>query len=681
MVEDPMTLESQSFYAVPDASSIGLSSRITEPSRSRIDWGFGTTYNSFDLGSDQDLTLSNQEYNFLASLPTRGQEAEPILPFPVASSHALSKAFKRSVGRWDPEKRHYRAAEESHLSLARAGTTKIDCLGDWNSQIFSQNLSSNIRDEILRLVVSSCEQDNIVNIISSFPPIEVIDRLLKSFFTQHATLTDTWIHIPSFQVTDTRLELLIACIASAAARSSSRPIQKFGLALQEFLVFQLWLVAEKANMLTRDLQFLQAFALHLEIGLWSGVKRKMEMSGSFSCILTSSLRGGGHYRYATCSPPTLSLADEGEILEMKWKQWVHEESFKRLVFHAHIYCSQESLMTSGTSTLPHTELSVPVPCSRELWFAKSALEWKRIYLESSGIGQGGRSPSFADILPDPISSRTLSRLYDHRLIQFCLLYSVSTMIRRYWQDKSIFSLTGLSSFTRVSGFSDEVQHQRILYILSQIKSSYEYPESSHSIELDLISDFLSMHLFAPFDQMELAAGKEGLEEAQRAVPSLVQWFQAERPRQAVWHASQVLRAIRMLSPERLMHFYAVAAYHAGLCLWTYGVLSQQVESPPAHNATSTPSVPDEVVLDREESIKAQRWINFNLGVPVISSGHEDQVTNDKRTVRIHSSQALANTLLQDIMSRFSWKNSLLVENVCCLMEALRNIGQGTEGGE
>lgn len=35
-------------------------------------------------------------------------------------------------------------------------------------------------------------------------------------------------------------------------------------------------------MLTRDLQFLQAFALKTEISLWSGNKRKMEMGGGFA---------------------------------------------------------------------------------------------------------------------------------------------------------------------------------------------------------------------------------------------------------------------------------------------------------------------------------------------------------------------------------------------------------------
>jgi hypothetical protein len=45
--------------------------------------------------------------------------------------------------------------------------------------------------------------------------------------------------------------------------------------------------SEKKNTLIRDLQFLQAFALHIQMGTWSGIRRKMEMCGSFMNILTN----------------------------------------------------------------------------------------------------------------------------------------------------------------------------------------------------------------------------------------------------------------------------------------------------------------------------------------------------------------------------------------------------------
>ena len=209
-------------------------------------------YNFFDFGGNHDLVLSAQDQDFLSSLPLPTQEAPPadevspaktlMNPTDQLGSQAVYEAFKQSIGRWDPGKQHYRAAEQPSLSMERIATSKMDCLGDWDPDIISQCLTSGIREQILKLLIRSCEQDNVIEVISSFPVVEVLDRLLKSLLTRQATTTDAWIHVPTFQVSEVRLELLVACVAAAACLSPSRPVQKFGLAMQEFLVFHLWLV-------------------------------------------------------------------------------------------------------------------------------------------------------------------------------------------------------------------------------------------------------------------------------------------------------------------------------------------------------------------------------------------------------------------------------------------------------
>ncbi|OQV03389.1 hypothetical protein CLAIMM_08438 [Cladophialophora immunda] len=682
MYTDPMLLDTPRFYGLP---SVNLANGENEPGQSGLDFDFNfdSAYNLFDFGGDHDLGLSEQDHNFLTSLPLQPQD-EPDEASPATSliagpdqpsSQAVYEAFKQSIGRWEPDRRHYRTTEERDLSLDRTATSKMDCLGDWDPEIISQNLTPSIRDQILKTLIRTCNQDNVIDVISSFPAVEVLDRLLKSYLTRQATTADSWIHVPTFNVGEVRLELLVACLAAAATMSSSRSVQKFGLALQEFLVLYLWLVSEKANTLTRDIHYLQAFAIQLEIGLWSGVRRKMEMSESFSGILSNPLRAAGNFRFSNYPQPTVQVGDEGEILETKWKQWVQKESFKKLVYHMHLYCSRMSLVTFGTSTISYAELSVPVPYSKELWVARSAADWKRVYLQAGGNNEP-RPQSFINLLADPIALVSLSDLYDRYHIKLCLLHAISDMISRHRQDRSIFAPIEKSG-TRVSSFSDEVQHQRILHILKHIRLSYEDLEAQQTIELDLLFHLFSMHLFAPFDQMELAAGKEGPSEARRADPVLQQWIQTGDARQAVWHGSQVLRATRMLAPEQFKHYYVVAAYHSGLCLWIYGMLSQQSKSQNMQNITPGPeSSSEDVILDQEESIKTQRWISHNRGRPAISSQSGGPDGNyATKSVPIHSSQLLITTLLQGVLSRFAWKNSLFVENICQLMEALRNMSQ------
>lgn len=337
--------------------------------------------------------------------------------------------------------------------------------------------------------------------------------------------------------------------------------------------------------------------------------------------------------------------------------------------------------------MSYAELSLPVPYAKELWLAKTALDWKRTYFQLVGNGQL-RPHCFIDLLPDPMALHSLGNLYDHYHIQLCLLHAASDMICRYRQDRTIFAAAGNSS-TRVSAFSDQVQQQRILHILKHVSLSCEDLEAQRTIELHLLFHLFSMHLFAPFDQMELAAGKEGPREAGRADPSLQQWIQTGESRQAVWHAGQVLRATRQLGPEQFKHYYVVSAYHAGLCLWIYGMLSQpkkpeQLHAPEASGATEA-SGNSYVYIDQDETKPIQRWITYGRGEPAISSRSQDGTRNGADDialggVSIYSPQLLITTLLQHHMSRFVSKNGLFMDNICQLMQALRNISRRADEG-
>src|ERR1700730_17373227 len=96
------------------------------------------------------------------------------------------------------------------------------------------------------------------------------------------------------------------------------------------------------NSTTRELQINQAFALELNIGLWSGNKRKLEITESNSQPWVTMRRRAGHYRRKAPTEPPL-LEDGPEDLERKWRDWVEAESFKRLAFHTLIHDAQASI--------------------------------------------------------------------------------------------------------------------------------------------------------------------------------------------------------------------------------------------------------------------------------------------------------------------------------------------------
>lgn len=73
----------------------------------------------------------------------------------------------------------------------------------------------------------------------------------------------------------------------------------------------------------------QTYALHIEIGIWSGNRRKTEIAESFSQPLITMLRRGLRFRRSVYQTIIPLAEDTNEVLERKWHAWIEQESFKR----------------------------------------------------------------------------------------------------------------------------------------------------------------------------------------------------------------------------------------------------------------------------------------------------------------------------------------------------------------
>lgn len=86
---------------------------------------------------------------------------------------------------------------------------------------------------------------------------------------------------------------------------------------------------ESDNSLTRDLGCIQGLVLGLQIGLWSGDKRRMEIAESSAQTPITMMRRAGRFSRPRDSPLPPTLQDSEEVLMMKWRKWVMAESWKR----------------------------------------------------------------------------------------------------------------------------------------------------------------------------------------------------------------------------------------------------------------------------------------------------------------------------------------------------------------
>ncbi|GAQ42260.1 putative c2h2 type zinc finger domain protein [Aspergillus niger] len=505
-----------------------------------------------------------------------------------SNSPKVLEAYENTVGRWDPDPEYHRAAEEGNLFLDPESSCIEDHLAYPSARMSDDTVSSDTRDRILAMILHTCEPANMIKVVSAFPAANVLDRLLHRFYATHATDDDSWIHIPTLRSSEMPTELLGACITSAAMRSSSAAVRRFGTALHGVLHPYLFQIFEKRIAQTRCLQQIQALAL---IGC-----HREPMSPSIQLVIPDP-------------------ADTDDVLESKWHHWVEQESWKRLVFHMHIHCSQESLVTGSRTPVSYAELCLSFPQSGKLWAAKTAAQWLRTYNQMQSFEKTFQQAGLREYLANPSLLQTISPLYDSNLARLIVLHAVGSMVKDHLQSKGLL-LPGILDTPGDFLLADESFQNRVAQLLNSIRILHDDSQPGDHHSSQLTAELISMHSLTPFEQIEIIAGREGPEEAEAVLPLLERWCQSSQARKAVWHASQFIRYLHHLNAQSFTEFFAVGAYQASLCLCIYGTMAQM---PSSNNLSSGLGSGGNFQIDGPDSPVIQRWIILGSGTPMLGS--------------------------------------------------------------
>ena len=293
--------------------------------------------------------------------------------------------------------------------------------------------------------------------------------------------------------------------------------------------------------------------------------------------------------------------------------------------------AQTSMTTLTPPLISYGEMTAPLPESKELWFARTAEEWKSQFLLRSA-GQSKRPPCLGDLMRD-ISFLSAN----HQRLD--LQYTISIYLHGYWS--LIFEWRRLCDVHRWNTFLDSqdghglilnLRHQEMCKALRNFQSEWHGALSAREALL-LNLDF--MYLNVSLYDLQLFTGKEGEEQARRIFPMLQRWSGTPEARQALWYAGQVLRQAKAFPPGHLKDFYAVGLYQAALALWTYGVVTRASSSPSSTSpSASAPAAPRDratagagagampmsqgpVYLDGIETAEVQQFINYGQGRPLI----------------------------------------------------------------
>ncbi|KJZ79034.1 hypothetical protein HIM_01807 [Hirsutella minnesotensis 3608] len=583
---------------------------------------------------------------------------------------SLVQAWTNSPWRWDPKSNNTGYEEQGFLPVSSKDTSSAQFQESRKrlQRVVLETLEQSSRDRVLAIVLSTCRQNSMANrMATSFPTAEVMDTLVHIFLAAQACQVDEWIHFPTFKLNEQWPEWTAIAAAMGAALTPMRALRKFGFAVQEAVRVTIPARFEENNTAIQVLGLVQSLILVQDFGLWSGNRRKMEIAECHLVIPVTMMRYRGKFQRSRYPITVVDPSDQGQVLEEKWKAWVEREQWKRLVFHCYVREAQTSMMTLTNPCLSYSELTLPLPEARELWFAKDATEWKSRYLERNG-GQNKRPPSVGDLFHD-------IHLLTQNHTRLDVQYSISIFLHGFWA--LILEYRQLSSVHRTRSYANSLggnpnlllssRHQELVKDLQSFQLITAGWQDMSAREY-LLLNLLMLNLHVSLDDMQLFSGKEGEDQARRIYPVLQQWAASAESRSAVWCAAQVLRYAKVFPRDHLKDFYAVAVHHAALALWTYGVV---VRANRGRAAAVTQYGTEAIYLDGSDSIAIQRFIGFDQGRPLIKGLGQQGAVTEASVLNPRACMEVAQDVLRSNFAR-GQELPQIVENLCQIIRQLGN---------
>lgn len=382
--------------------------------------------------------------------------------------------------------------------------------------------------------------------------------------------------------------------------------------------------------------------------MWSGISRKMEIAESFLQPPITMLRRGGWFSRSVWKKIYPSPDDGGPSLEKKWKEWVHQESWLRLVYRFLKLDRQSSMALLKPPLISYAEMHLPLPHSDALWQAPSASAWKTTYLTT--LGATAKRPTLFDCLED------FEYLNLFPTASTAYLYIIWGLI---WEYRQLLALTSRKQFADSLLLSSRQQE------LTKMCDDYRLHHVSSQVRELLTVEVMLMHLNAPLEEVQTFAGIAGIDEARYAYTSIRNWTSTAAARQAVWHASQVVKISETTSQGMLHTFYAMAVYHAALVLWAYGLLKRTADDA---SQDSSPE-PQVIILGDTEERDVKRFVKLNRGEPAIRDNTTQTVVHLRDAAQV---LGMVSQLLLRNHGTVNGSCSPLVEGLVQLMEVLRS---------
>ncbi|KAJ4120096.1 hypothetical protein NW768_010379 [Fusarium equiseti] len=583
------------------------------PDLNLLSSGWGSTQtNDVDMFSYNELDDIDLRFldSYNTSIPFEIRSIQPTprgAQTPRAASHTdpgepaamCTEAFQNSHWKFRPNAKDHAGAEEHNLALPATDSAypspESGVALDLNTRVTCAKLEGPARDRILMMVVSSCRSDHLSKAVASFPSAELLDTLLQYYLTSPVSHATAFIHAASLNPNEKRPELIAAMAACGAVLTSDPALSKLGYAIQECLRISVAKHWERDNSLVRDLQLTQAFQIILEMGVWSGLPRKVEIAESFFHPVLTMMRRAGKFKrsaYSDHKPSGPRPASREE-----WLKWVEDESFKRLAMRMLSHDANASMALMVSPSVSYAEVLLPLPGHADLWNALSPEQWSSLMTTR----ENSEPLYVADVVDDPDVLNNYVGSVDAYVAILAVLACTWTMCWEYLQIASLQR----SKPRRWNTLVTEMRKDELVKLIGHLKLSLS-AEASADPEIQMRLELSLLHLQMPFEDIQIFAGMEGTERARAVYPMVREWAKSEAARHTIYHAAQIVQMAKDAPRGSMRGPMAIILYHASLAFWVYGLLSD-------HSRVLSQNV----YLDDADNISLQRFKGFGQGQPCI----------------------------------------------------------------
>lgn len=348
----------------------------------------------------------------------------------------------------------------------------------------------------------------------------------------------------------------------------------------------------------------------------------------------------------------------------------------------------------GPPLISYAELGMELPCSRDLWLANSAAEWKDLYLAKiAGQAEPAQGMTVRSCIEDCSAIFKRPRLID---VEFTMLAVIAAVWPLIWQYREIQALLKESSASsqKTRGMTKNARSQEMSELLQHIKMCAAEHVSDMRPSARLVHAQCLMHLWVSPQDVQMLAGKDGAAAARTALANFAAWRETKDARRALFYAGQIIKAARDSPDLRLQGASAVAVYHAGLTFWAYAVLCRRGYASRPGSPGLGQSATRPVLLDADESANVERYLVLGRGIPGIARHHspvrmhETHINDDGSTyqsfVPLDDAKAVMTEVIGLLQTKFRIEGerrlSPMFENLINLLQALSKAVTGNTDG-